>query len=128
MTIWSRGLLFRQQLLELIRLITILELPALAHCKSGADRTGFFGVMYRHFRLGEPVEFALSELDWRYGHFETSKTGVLDFFFTTYLAKRRPRQSLLDWVEHDYDRDLLQANFTPDSLTRWFVDTILKRE
>jgi protein tyrosine/serine phosphatase len=127
-TIWSRGLLFREQLLDLIDLIQGLELPALAHCKSGADRAGFFAVMYRHHRLGEPIESAIGELSWRYGHFKHSATGVLDHFFQAYLQTRRPRQSLTDWIRHDYDREVLQASFKPRGLSRWLVDHLLRRE
>jgi protein tyrosine/serine phosphatase len=127
-TIWSRGLLFREQLLELISLIQGLELPALAHCKSGADRAGFFAVMYRHYRLGEPVELAVGELSWRFGHFKHSATGVLDHFFRSYLETRRPRQSLTHWIEHDYDREFLQSSFKPRGFSRWLVDGLLRRE
>jgi protein tyrosine/serine phosphatase len=127
-TIWSRGLLFREQLLEMISLIQQLELPALAHCKSGADRAGFFAVMYRHYRLGEPVELAVRELSWRFGHFKHSATGVLDHFFRSYLETRRPRQSLTHWIEHDYDRESLQSSFNPRGFSRWLVDGLLRRE
>jgi protein tyrosine phosphatase (PTP) superfamily phosphohydrolase (DUF442 family) len=127
-TIWSRGLLFREQLLDLISLIHEIELPAIAHCKSGADRAGFFAVMYRHYRLGEPVESALGELSWRFGHFKHSSTGVLDHFFRAYLLTRHPRQSLTNWIEHDYDREALQSNFKPRGLSRWLVDGLLRRE
>jgi protein tyrosine/serine phosphatase len=127
-TIWSRGLLFREQLLDLIQLIQTLELPALAHCKSGADRAGFFAVMYRHYRLGEPIELAMEELSWQYGHFKHSATGVLDHFFQAYLHTRQPRQSLTDWIQRDYDRDALQASFKPRGLSRWLVDHLLRRE
>jgi protein tyrosine phosphatase (PTP) superfamily phosphohydrolase (DUF442 family) len=127
-TIWSRGLLFRDQLLDLISLIKSIELPALAHCKSGADRAGFFAVMYRHYRLGEPIELAVNELAWRFGHFKHSPTGVLDHFFNSYLRTRRPRQSLLNWIEHDYDRDSLQSSFKQRGFSRWLVDVLLKRE
>ncbi len=127
-TIWSRGLLFREQLIELVRLIEGLELPTLVHCKSGADRAGFFSVLYRHIRLGEPIEDAISELSWRYGHFSQAATGVLDHFFRTYLKTRRARQGFLEWVEQDYDREAVQASFKPSGFMRWLVDAVLRRE
>jgi protein tyrosine/serine phosphatase len=127
-TIWSRGLLSKEQIQELARLISAVELPALAHCKSGADRAGFFSVLYRHIRLGEPIEVAMEELSWRYGHFASAPTGVLDHFFRTYLEQRRPHQGFMEWVAHDYDRDAVQSSFKPRGLSRWMVDTVLRRE
>jgi len=127
-TVWSRGLLSREQMSELALIISSVELPALAHCKSGADRAGFFAVLYRHLRLGEPIELALEELSWRYGHFDSAPTGVLDHFFRTYLAQRKPGQGFMHWVAHDYDRDAVQASFRPRGLSRWIVDSVLRRE
>jgi len=104
------------------------EYPILLHCKSGADRAGFFSVLYRHIRLGEPIEDAAQELHWFYGHFKSAKTGVLDHFFRTYLAERRPHQSFLSWVEHDYNKARVQASFKPVGSMAWLVDKVLRRE
>ena len=70
------------------RLIEDFETPALAHCKSGADRAGMFAVLYCHFRLGQPIEEAKAQLHWTYGHFRSAKTGILDHFFESYLRYR----------------------------------------
>ena len=37
----------------------IIEYPAVMHCKSGADRTGIMGVLYRHFKMGDTNEQAI---------------------------------------------------------------------
>jgi protein tyrosine/serine phosphatase len=126
--VWSRGLLSREQILALRSLIDEIELPGLAHCKSGADRAGYFAVLYRHFRLGEPIEMAMTELDWRYGHFKSAQTGVLDYFFESYLNNRKPRQGFLSWVADGYERKHIERAFKPKGLVRWFVDVILRRE
>ncbi|MGC3965441.1 MAG: tyrosine protein phosphatase [Rhodocyclaceae bacterium] len=77
-----------------------LEYPAMLHCKSGADRAGFASVLYRHFRLGDPIEKALSELGWIYGHIKSSKTGILDAFFYDYLAyNAKTPIEFMTWVE-----------------------------
>lgn len=127
-TVWSRGLLSKDQITKLAFIISTVELPALAHCKSGADRAGFFAVLYRHIRLGEPIETAIEELSWRYGHLDAGSTGVLDHFFRTYLDQRGAGQSFMNWVIHDYDRDAVQLSFRPRGLSRWIVDSVLRRE
>src|SRR3546814_12245634 len=56
------------------------------HCKSGADRTGFMATMYLWQRAKVPLREAMSQLSWRYGHIRQAKTGVIDYFFESYLA------------------------------------------
>ncbi len=114
--------------LDLKRIIENLELPALAHCKSGADRGGLFAVLYRHFRLGHSIEDARSELHWKYGHFKSAKTGVLDYVFERYLSDRKHNQSFIDWIENDYDREKIMAAYHPKAWSRFLVDVILRRE
>lgn len=124
----SRGLLPRDELLDIIAFIKALELPALVHCKSGADRVGHFSVLYRHIRLGEPIEKAMQELHWRYGHIAVAKTGMLDHFFNTYLRERKPFQSFEDWVRNDYDPLSIYRSFRPVGWVSWIVDHLLRRE
>ena len=124
----SRGLLTQQEILDLVDAIGDMRLPALAHCKSGADRAGFFAVLYRHVRLGEPIEQAMAELHWVYGHFKSAKTGLLDAFFQTYLSERRPRQSFLTWVRQDYVAEVIVARFHESGFSKWLVDFLLRRE
>lgn len=126
--VYSRGLVDLDRLLDLEKIIQAIELPALVHCKSGADRAGFFAVLYRHFRLGEPIEVARQELALRYGHSKSAKTGVLDFFYETFLRTRAPGQSFRDWFSHSFDRDFLQASFKPRGHSSLVVDRLLRRE
>ncbi len=126
--VYSRGLLEQDQFKSLAQTIRDIELPALVHCKSGADRAGFFSACYRHFRLGEPIEFAQHELGWRYGHFAAAKTGVLDHFFQTYLKERQPHESLEHWAVRLFAKDRVEAGFTPSGFSSWFVDRLLRRE
>ena len=124
----SRGLPTRQRIHELKRIIETVELPALTHCKSGADRAGIFCVLYRHFRLNEPIETAKEELHWKYGHFKRAKTGLLDYFFDCYLINRSPGQSFIEWIDTDYDREAIEREFKPLGFTSVIVDSILRRE
>jgi len=124
----SRGLPTRERLHELQMIIQTMELPALVHCKSGADRAGIFAVLYRHFRLGEPIETARDALHWRFGHFRNAKTGILDYFFEQYLLTRKQDQSFINWVDTTYDREQIEKRFKPIGFVSFFVDSILRRE
>ncbi len=126
--VFSRGLIDQGAFDELVRVITSVELPALVHCKSGADRAGFFSVLFRHFRLGEPLEISMNELGWQYGHFKAAKTGVLDHFFETYLLERSPRETLLGWMRRIFSKQRVEASFEPSGFSTWLVDRLLRRE
>jgi protein tyrosine/serine phosphatase len=103
--------------------------PALMHCKSGADRAGVMSVLYQHFRGGQPIEQAVEQLSRKYLHIREGKTGVLDFFFETYLKEGAPRGlSLIDWVKTDYDRAGLKARFLKTWKSRMNLDQLLRRE
>jgi protein tyrosine/serine phosphatase len=110
-----------------------IEYPALIHCKSGADRAGLGAVLYRHFRLGEPIEQAVRELNWRYGHFNFGKTAVLDYFFARYINESaKEPMSFIDWVHTRYDKLALHADFhrlrKENGLGDWVLDKVLHRE
>jgi glycosyltransferase involved in cell wall biosynthesis len=126
--IYSRGLLDADRTQRVLDLIRSVELPAIVHCKSGADRAGFFSVLYRHARLGEPIEQAQAELDWRYGHFRAAKTGVLDYCFETFRRRAKRQTSFLAWLVSDYDAQALMDEFKPQGLQNWLVDQVLRRE
>ena len=85
-------------------LFDTIEYPAMMHCKSGADRTGIMGVLYRHFKMGDPIETAIEQLSLKYLHVRQGKTGMLDYFFEDYLRISETKDiSFLNWVESDYD-------------------------
>ena len=111
------------------RLFETIEYPVLIHCKSGADRAGIMAVLYRHFHLGEPIRDAVRELGLRTLHVRQGKTGVLDFFFETYLAEGAPKGlSFQEWVEKGYDRAALKAKFLKTRKSKLNVDELLRRE
>ncbi|MBS0355636.1 MAG: tyrosine-protein phosphatase [Proteobacteria bacterium] len=106
-----------------------MEFPALMHCKSGADRAGLGSALYRILHLGHRVEDALAELNWRYGHFKGAKTGILDFFLASYVARNaRSPIGFLEWVDTEYDRDVLEASFHEEGWSSLIVDKVLHRE
>jgi hypothetical protein len=131
--VYSRGLLDAARTQTVIDLIRTIELPAIVHCKSGADRAGFFSVLYRYIRLGEPLSVAQSELGWRYGHFRAAKTGVLDHFFESALQPSSGRVldrglGLERWLVNDYDAQAMMDGFQPHGISNWLVDRVLRRE
>ena len=107
--------------LEAKKLFDSIAYPALMHCKSGADRAGIMAVLYQHFRKGQTIEQALEMLSRKYLHIRQGKTGILDFFFETYLAEGEAQGlSFVQWVEAGYDRAALKARFL--ETRKWKID------
>lgn len=106
-----------------------IEYPALMHCKSGADRAGLMSALYMIFRRGMPVAKAAQQLSGRYLHVKSGKTGMLDFFFETYLEETRESgKPFLDWVKEDYDSAAVKAAFMKSFGNRFQWDRLLRRE
>jgi protein tyrosine/serine phosphatase len=127
--ILSRSAPETQAVLATQALFDSIEYPALIHCKSGADRAGFAAALYRIFRLGEPVAKAKAELDWVYGHLKGSKTGILDFFFERYEASNAAQPtSFNQWLNEQYVRDSVKADFKVRGWADFIVDKLLRRE
>ncbi|MGE3143055.1 MAG: sulfur transferase domain-containing protein [Hyphomonadaceae bacterium] len=106
-----------------------IEYPALMHCKSGADRAGIMAVLYKHFRLGAPIAEAVDQLDGKYLHVKAGKTGMLDFFFETYLRETADsKKPFLQWVDEDYDPEAVRAAFKAQWWGTVLTDGILRRE
>lgn len=111
------------------KLFKTIAYPALLHCKSGADRAGLAAALYRILHLGHRVENAMDELSWKYGHFKQAKTGVLDFFFATYVARNAQSPiGFLEWVDTEYNRLDLHARFHEEGWASLIVDKVLHRE
>jgi len=110
-------------------LFETLEYPAVMHCKSGADRTGIMGVLYKHFHLGQPIEEAIEQLDFKYLHVKQGKTGMLGFFFKDYLNYAKENDiSFIDWVETIYDPPDVKARFMEQWSGNPITELILRRE
>ncbi|MGB0908027.1 MAG: fused DSP-PTPase phosphatase/NAD kinase-like protein [Maricaulaceae bacterium] len=106
-----------------------IEYPAMMHCKSGADRTGIMGVLYRHFKMGDSIEEAVEQLSLKYLHVRQGKTGMLDFFFQTYLDYAKDHDiSFIDWVEGPYNPPEVKANFMAGWAGSLLTEKVLKRE
>lgn len=129
--LYSRDLPTKEAIHATKTLLEQVEYPILFHCKSGADRAGLMATLARIFIAHHPVEQAIEELDWYYGHFKFAKTGMIDFFFAAYLADQHQTtqpQSFLDWVDHHYQYDKLEASFHSRWWANLLTDTLLHRE
>jgi protein tyrosine/serine phosphatase len=118
-----------EQVREAKRLFETIQYPALMHCKSGADRAGAMAVLYKHFKMGLPIQEAVEQLSLKYLHVKQGKTGVIDYFFELYLEETRASgKPFLDWVEHDYDQKRTKGAFIGEWWANVLVDKVLRRE
>lgn len=88
------------------------QFPLYLHCKSGADRTGLACGLIVLFE-GGTAEEALKQLDWRFLHFRSSRTGILDDFFLMYQKEGEGKSDFIDWVRNDYDEEELRKKVRP---------------
>ncbi|MYG53509.1 MAG: protein tyrosine phosphatase [Rhodospirillaceae bacterium] len=123
----SRGAPPKDRMLQLLDMADGLDYPALAHCKTGADRAGLFAAAFLHGVEGRPVGLAQRQLGLRYGHFRQAKTGILDFFFERYV-RDAGGQGFRRWLEDEYDPAALKADFMSQWWATILVDRILRRE
>lgn len=119
----------RETLLQLPEFFASLAYPALAHCKSGADRAGLFAALYLLVVEKADVASALRELSLLKGHFRYAQTGILDAFLEAYRDTGEARgKGFMEWVRDDYDPATLQATFRPRRVSSLIADRILRRE
>jgi len=123
----SRGAPHRDRILRLAGIFAAMQEPALMHCKSGADRTGLAAGLFLLLN-GAPSSAALRQLSWRFGHFNRSRTGILDAFFVLYATQAEGRIGFLDWVRDEYDETALRRDFVAGGLSSFVNDKILMRE
>jgi protein tyrosine/serine phosphatase len=127
--VFSREAPSREQVLGAQALFGSIAYPALMHCKSGSDRAGVMAVLYQHFRNGQPIEQAIEQLGLKYLHIREGKTGVLDYFFETYLKEGAPKGlSFADWVFRDYDPAQVKSRFLKTWKSKLNLDQLLQRE
>ncbi len=123
----SRGAPHRDRILRFAALYHGLAFPVLMHCKSGADRAGLASGLVLLFEGGRAAD-ALRQLSWRFGHFNRSRTGILDAFFLRYQREAEGRLAFLDWVRDEYDEASLKRDFVAGRLSSFVNDAVLRRE
>jgi protein tyrosine/serine phosphatase len=126
----SRDVPTAAQVLGARRLFETVRYPALMHCKSGADRAGLMGVLYKHFRQGLPIRQAVEQLSPKYLHVRAGLTGVLDYVFERYLAEGEAAGlSLEAWVTSPaYDPVAMKAEFRAAWWGTLLTERLLRRE
>jgi hypothetical protein len=127
MALESRGAPQRDRILRLHGIYTSMAMPAVMHCKSGADRAGLAAGLMVLFNGGTAAD-ALQQLSWRFGHIRQARTGILDAFFLRYQREGEGRKSFLDWVRDDYDEAALRQDFHANGLASFINDWVLAHE
>lgn len=77
---------------------------------------------------GGTADDALRQLSWKNGHFNRSRTGVLDAFFLRYQAEAEGRIPFMQWVRTEYDEDRLRHDFRAGKIAAFLNDRVLRRE
>jgi protein tyrosine phosphatase (PTP) superfamily phosphohydrolase (DUF442 family) len=117
-----------EELRAAARLFREMELPALLHCKSGADRAGFAAALYLILAENRPVAEARRQLSLRFGHRGWGRAGVFHAFFDAYERDTAGRpMALLDWAGALYDPTAIAAGFRPKPFRGWLAEK-LRRE
>jgi protein tyrosine/serine phosphatase len=117
----------RDLLLALIEVLQRMPVPALVHCKSGADRAGFASAVFLLLR-GASVRQAMRQLSWRHGHLRGSGAGVLGAVLAGYARDAEGRRDFADWVREEYDPAAIQAGFRAGRTSAALADRLLRRE
>lgn len=104
------------------------ELPAMMHCKSGADRAGLMAALYLLIVEKRPARQAAAQLAWKYGHVKQAKTGLLDAFFAAYFPYEDRGMAFFDWVDNVYDPEQITRDFKAKGWAVRLTDNILSRE
>ncbi|HEY0837011.1 MAG TPA: sulfur transferase domain-containing protein [Azospirillum sp.] len=125
----SRDTPKRETLHAAKRMFETIEYPALMHCKSGADRAGFMAALFMFVHENVPLDEAVKQLHWKYGHFKQAKTGILDYFFDLYRAyNERHPIGFWEWVDTVYDPPAAKQSFRSREWANTVVDRLLARE
>jgi protein tyrosine/serine phosphatase len=127
MSLESRGAPQRDRILRLHGIYRDMRVPALVHCKSGADRAGLAAGLFVLFEGGTARD-ALRQLSLRFGHIKQAKTGILDAFFLRYQREGEGKKTFLDWVRDDYDEVALRRDFRANGLASFINDWVLVHE
>ena len=87
-------------------------------------------VLYAHFRLGQPIREAMSQLSGRYLHVKTGKLGLINYGFERYLSEGEPAGlAYVDRVQSNaYDPVKLKADFHAQWWATLLTDKLLRRE
>lgn len=133
--VFSRDAPSKDALRAAQKLFDEIKYPALLHCKSGADRAGLMATLFLFLHEGRPLDEAMDQLSFRYGHVRHGKAGVIDHAFEDYLTYAREKgislssvDAFFDWVDQVYDPAAVKAAFMGSWWGNLLTETILRRE
>ena len=133
--VYSREAPSREALYGARKLFEEIDYPAMMHCKSGADRAGLMSMLYMFFHAGAPLNQAIDQLSFKYGHVKQGKTGVIDYAFAQYMkfaaANGKSLASVDDffaWADNHYDPKAVKENFRSTGWGNILTEWILRRE
>jgi len=106
----ARRLPEKNKLKLILDTIKKIQKPFLVHCKTGADRTGFFMALYTFYNTND-IELAKKQLSLKYLHISYSSTGILDYFFNLIENLELKNTELEDWIDKKYDPQLITSNY-----------------
>jgi len=108
----ARQLVSQRILLALLDNFETLERPFVMHCKSGADRAGLAAALYLLHIEGAPITTAKKQLSFKFLHFRSFHTGILDHMLGAYEADNAKNpMPIRKWLETRYDAKKLTAEF-----------------
>lgn len=133
--VFSRDAPSKEALYGARDLFNEIAYPALIHCKSGADRAGLMSALFLFLHEGRPLDEALGQLSWRFGHVRQGKTGVIDYAFEQYIDYARSnaialddRDAFFNWIDTQYDPVAIKKAFKPAPWGTFLTDVVLRRE
>ena len=106
----ARRLPEKDKLKLILDIIKQIQKPFLVHCKTGADRTGFFMALYIFYTTND-IELAKKQLSLKYLHVRYSSTGILDYFFDLLKKLELNNTNLEDWIDKKYDPQLITSKY-----------------
>lgn len=119
----------KSDLLDLIDLLASMNYPALVHCKSGADRSGFVSAVYLITVENRSIDEGLAQLSLRFGHLRSSRAGILREVIEAFRREGAAHGlSFRQWVEDIYDPAAVSSRFRPRRFSSALADSVLRRE
>lgn len=127
--ITSRDLPSKKTIIDFLKLLDVVNYPALMHCKSGADRAGIAACLYLIYKENYDVNMAKKQLSFKYLHIKYAKTGILDYLFETAIKKEIiSSRDFLKWIKYEYNKELIKKSFKSYKFYNFLLDKVLRRE
>ena len=96
---------------KIVEVMRTAPKPMLVHCRGGADRSGLAAALFEYAVQGQPVDKAIEQLSFIYGHFPWlwSRTGAMDRAFTNFTS---------NWVASDQSKGIRVTHNSAEEVSR----------